>query len=126
MKNLNYLGIDFGLRKIGLAIANSTISTPYTVLKNNYINQLFLICKKENIDKIIIGVSEGKMAEETKKFANKLKKEINLPIEFYDETLSTQDAIRLSLEAGIKKSKRKSLEDAMAASVMLQNYIDSQ
>ncbi len=69
-------------------------------------------------------MSEGTMAEKTKEFASELKKEVNTPLEFFDETLSTQDAQHLSRQAGIKRSKRKEMEDAMAACVMLQSYLD--
>ncbi len=123
------LGIDFGLSKVGIAIATSQIAEPLEVIKyqeiDNLTKQIKKICEEENIQKIILGISENQMAIETKKFADRLKQEVNIPIEFFDETLTTYDAQRLSQESGMRRSKRKNLEDAMAAAVMLQNYIDS-
>lgn len=121
---MNILGIDFGLKKVGLAMAVSPIAMPYMVLRSDFINRISMICNKEHIDKIVIGVSEGKMAEESKKFGRELKEKTNLPVEFSDETLTSQDAQRLSIEAGIGRKRRKSMEDAYSATLMLQNYID--
>ncbi len=83
------------------------------------------ICEKEKIEKIIVGISEGEMAKKTKEFVKKLQESVFLPIEEFDETLSTMDAQRLAIESGMSRIKRKKMEDAMAASVMLQNYLDS-
>ncbi len=123
------LGVDFGLKKVGLAIATIRLASPYKTMKyksmDSLISQIALICKEENIQKIVVGISEGDMAEKTRRFIQKLKDKVIIQVVEFDETLSTQDAQRLSFEAGIKRSKRKNLEDAMAATVMLQNYIDS-
>ena len=56
---------------------------------------------------------------------SKLKEKLNVSITTWDETLSTKDAIKLSIEAGIKQKKRKKMEDAYSATIMLQEYIDS-
>ena len=47
------------------------------------------------------------------------------PVETFDETLSTHDARRVSIEEGMKRKKRKGMEDAYAATIMLQGYLDS-
>lgn len=129
MNDLNLLGIDFGLKKVGLSLAVSQLADPLKVIRyldlNNLINQIVAVIESNGIKKVIIGISEGKMAHETKLFAERLKGSTNVPIELFDETLSTQEAQRLAIESGIKQTKRKEMEDAMAASVMLQNYIDS-
>ena len=49
---------------------------------------------------------------------------LNVPVETFDETLSTQDAQRMSKEAGIKQKRRHLMEDAYAAAIMLQNFLD--
>lgn len=126
---MNILSIDFGLSKVGIGLATSPLAEPYVVIKYETLSDLFKkikeICKKENIGKIVIGISEGEMGEKTKEFKNNLEKELEIPIELYDETLSTFDAKLLSIESGMKRSKRKNMEDAIAAAVLLQNYIDS-
>ncbi len=126
---INLLGIDFGLSKVGIALSTSPLADPYVVIKyensSDLIKKIKEICQKEKVEKIIIGVSEGEMGEKTKEFKNNLEKEIETPIELFDETLSTFDAQNLSIESGMKRSKRKNMEDAIAAAVLLQNYIDS-
>ena len=59
------------------------------------------------------------MAEEQKEFAK------NLGAETFDETLTTKEAQRLSLEAGLPRKKRRGMEDAFAATLMLQSYLDN-
>lgn len=126
---MNILGIDYGRKKIGLALASSKLAMPLTIVKfvswPKLVQRLTEIASREKVTKIIIGLSEAKMAEETKSFGEKLKKEISLPIEYFDETLSTYEAQRLAKEAGMKRKKRISLEDAFAAAVMLQFYLDA-
>lgn len=116
------LGIDYGRSKIGLAIGVGSFAEPMQVIRYTDIKilreQIKEIVEKENIDKVIVGVSEGKIGEESKKFAKELG-----AITF-DETLTSRDAQRLSIEAGVKRSRRKLLEDSYAAAIMLQSYLD--
>ncbi|NCN59183.1 Holliday junction resolvase RuvX [Candidatus Woesebacteria bacterium CG22_combo_CG10-13_8_21_14_all_39_10] len=127
---MKILGIDYGRKKIGLAIADGSLSEPLRVIR--YIDikilgeQIKQIVKREKIEKIIVGISEGKMAEETEKFLSAIRYTLSpVPVETFDETLSTHTAQELSREVGMSRKKRKNLEDAYAAAVMLQNYLDS-
>lgn len=126
---MKILGIDYGRSKIGLAITDGTLAEPLVVLKYKDVKELVKRIKTEiekgKIDKIVIGVSEGKMAVETEKFIRRLNKEINIPVEEYDETLTSRDAQFLSIQAGINRKKRRKMEDAYAATIILQNYLDS-
>ncbi len=123
------LGIDYGRKKIGLALAEGKLASPLKVLRvksqSEAISKIENEVEKEKIDKVVVGVSEGEMREEIKKFVEKLKEKLNVSITTWDETLSTKDAIKLSIEAGIKQKKRKKMEDAYSATIMLQEYIDS-
>ena len=123
------LGIDYGKRKIGLAMAEGKLAAPLKVIKikteEEAMEKIKQTIKEEQIEKVVIGIAEGEMGKQTRKFTTKLKKELNTPIEFWDETLTTKDAQRLSIEAGIQRKKRKELEDAYAATLLLQNYLDS-
>jgi putative Holliday junction resolvase len=133
---MNILGIDYGRKKIGLAISDSKIAQPFSVIRFNSINEAMEKIKKvisslaeatkdKQITRVIIGISEGEMAKETKEFGKSLKKTLNLPITYQDETLSTQEAQRLSIEANISRKKRREFEDAYTAAVILQNYLDN-
>ncbi|SRR5258708_2636042 len=126
---MNILSIDFGLSKIGVGIATSKIADPYIVIRYKNEKEVFdklkNIIEKENIEKIIVGISEGEMAVKTREFIEGLKKEVNIPVEEFDETLTTFDAQKFSQESGMRRSKRREMEDAIAAAVMLQNYLDT-
>lgn len=110
------LGIDYGRSKIGLAMGIDSFAQPWKVVN---LRQLKEILNKEKFDKLVVGVSEGEMGEESKKFA----KEIGAVT--FDETLTSKDAQKLSMEAGVNRQKRHQMEDAYAASIMLQSYLDN-
>lgn len=127
---MKYLGIDYGNSKIGLSLSEGFLADPYQVIRyqesDDVIGKIADIVKKEGIEKIIIGISEGKSADESEKFGNDLKDKLaGIDIEYWDETLSTQEAIEKSIEAGMGREKRKNLEDAFAAAIMLQSYLDT-
>lgn len=125
---MKILGIDYGRNKIGLAIAEGKLAEPLEVIRYKdtkiLVNRLERIVAENSVEKIVVGISEGKMGLESKKFSLSLSEGLGVPIETYDETLSTQEAQKLSIESGMKRSKRKSLEDAYAAAVILQDYLN--
>lgn len=122
------LGIDYGDSKIGLAVSFGKLADPLTVIRNNEsenaLGQIARLVEKHNIDEIVVGVSEKDSAKKAQKFGGYLKQKLGLPVHFQDETLSTRDAQMLSIEAGIKRNKRKGMEDAYAATLILQRYLD--
>lgn len=126
---MNILGIDYGRKKIGLALAVTELAEPLQVIRYKDIGILSEkikgIIKREKIAKIVIGISEGEMAKETKAFAKKLSQKISLPIVYFDETLSTYEAKKLAREANLSREKQRDFEDAFAATIMLQSYLDS-
>jgi len=125
---MSILGIDFGLAKVGLALADANLAEPFDVIRYKEELDMFTkleeVVQKKDIQKIVVGFSEGKSGAQAKGFAKRLKVYLNIPVEVFDETLTTIEAQRLSREAGIKRKKRKSLEDAYAATLILQNYLD--
>lgn len=120
---MRILGIDYGRSKIGLAIAENNLSEPLRVVNVSSFEDAITKITKEiesvNATKVVVGVSESEMGEESKRFSEALGAET------FDETLTSQDAQRLSREAGVPRQKRKSMEDAYAAAIMLQNYLDT-
>ena len=119
---MKFLGVDYGRSKVGLAVAESKFAQPLKVVRYTdiklLVSQIQKIIEQEKIEKVVVGVSEGEIAKESKEFAKLIGAET------FDETLSTHDAQELSKQAGIKRKKRKNMEDAFAATVMLQNYLD--
>jgi putative Holliday junction resolvase len=131
---MNILGIDYGRKKIGLALATSLLAEPYCVIRPENIREAIKrvekVVKVEKVERVIVGVSEGKIGEESENFSLNLsislrRENPKVLVETWDETLSTREAQTASIEAGIKIKKRKQMEDAYAASIMLQSYIDS-
>lgn len=125
---MHILGIDYGRKKIGLALAISKLAEPYMVVRykqiNDAVSKIREIIKKEEVEKIVLGISEGEMEIETKNFGQELSKTIDVPVEYQDETLTSSEAITRSIDSGMRRSKRKSMEDAFAATIMLQDYLD--
>ncbi|MBI2268034.1 MAG: Holliday junction resolvase RuvX [Candidatus Blackburnbacteria bacterium] len=123
------LGIDYGRSKLGVAISEGGFAEPLVVVKTVSVSQavekIGRIVQEEGVEKLVVGVSEGSMAEEEEQFVQKLQGELKVPVETWDETLTTQDAHELSIEAGVSRRKRRNLEDAFAAAIMLQSFLDS-
>ena len=127
---MKILGIDYGRSKIGLALSEGKLAEPLKVVHykevGEVIKKIVWIVEEEVVGKVIVGVSEGEMGKESKNFSLNLSKSLSIPVETFDETLSTKGAQTLSIEAGIKRGKRKKMEDAFAATLTLQDYLDSQ
>ncbi|TSC90191.1 MAG: putative holliday junction resolvase [Microgenomates group bacterium Gr01-1014_5] len=125
---MRLLGVDYGRAKIGLARAEGGLAEPWKVVQVNSwqdaIRKIGTEIEKEKPDTVVVGVSEGSMGEEQKKFAESLALTLSLPVKTWDEGLSTQDAQLLAIQSGRGPKKRHELEDAYAAAVMLQSYLD--
>lgn len=126
---MKILGIDYGLKRVGLALADTLfVASPFLTLKNdkNIFNELKNICEKENIELIVVGLPKtlrGGESEQTKltnEFANKLKKFTNLSIEMQDERFTT----KIFEDYHLKKDKKKELIDQISATAILQTYLD--
>lgn len=126
---MTILGVDYGRAKIGLAITEGNVAQPWAVVRvssqNDALEKITGVAKTEGVARIVVGISEEGMGKEQEEFARALEKRIGTPVIRWDETLSTQDAKARALEAGIPRDRRKKLEDAFAASIVLQSYLDS-
>lgn len=87
-------------------------------------------CKEKGADTIILGLpynmdgSEGPRVQITREFAEKLKEYTDIPIVFMDERLTTVQAERMLIEGGVRRDKRKKVIDKVAATIILQSYLD--
>ena len=124
---MKYLGIDFGLRRIGLAISEGNLASPWQVLEvKNFTDatlKISKIIKDQQFEKIIVGMPEGKMGKNVIGFVNSLRK-LGFEVETADETLTSKKALQAMIEQGVGQ-KRRRLEDAYSAAEILQNYLDS-
>ena len=121
---MRYIGIDFGTKRIGIAVSDKegVLAFPHAVLENNekFFERLREIAKKEGAEKIVVGVpkalsgKETAMTGEVKKFIARLKKE-GFALEEQDEMFSTKI---------VKDHAREDMRDASAAALILQQYLD--
>lgn len=125
---MKILGIDYGRAKIGLAIGEVGLAQPWKVVRvtsmEDALGKVKQVVQAEQVEQVVVGVSEGEMGQEQESFAQALTKKVNVPVETWDETLSTREAQQRAIEAGVPKKKRRILEDAFASCIMLQSYLD--
>lgn len=125
---MRLLGIDYGRTKMGLAISEGKLAEPHVVIRvvsvEDAVNKAARIASLKQVGRVIVGVSEGETGEESSRFSLLLKERLSIPVEVWDETLTTHQAQRLSIDAKIKRKKRRGMEDAYAATLILQGYLD--
>lgn len=121
------LGIDYGLKKIGLSLADNSLAQPFGVINNDsrLVEKLVKICQTNQIKKIVVGLPEGKIAKKVRTFAQELSRVANVSVVFQDESLTSKEAIGKMIQAGRGRKARREKEDAIAAAIILQNYLDS-
>ena len=140
---MSILGIDYGAKKIGVAKSDeqNKFALPLEIIKNSgkkeTLKQLKEICAKEEINKIVVGIpvslraekreslfylkdSGNKQMREVLAFIDWLRKNINLPVEVEDERLTS----KLANSLGKGLIKKGSADDAVAAMLILQTYLD--
>ncbi|MEA2056974.1 MAG: Holliday junction resolvase RuvX [Patescibacteria group bacterium] len=122
------LAIDYGLKRVGLAVSRVNLAEPLQVLINdrNLLKNIKDLCNELQVEMIVVGLSEGEMARQTTQFAKQLKAEAGLPIEFMDETLSTQEARQKLNKAKIKQKKKRGPIDHFVAASFLQEWLQLQ
>lgn len=126
---MRYLGIDFGLRNIGLSFAEGPLAEPLTQKQYQSLDELLKFLQRliqdQQINTIIIGLPEGQLASQIKEFGTQLQVATNLPIHYQDETLSTQTAKQKLIQAQAPQKKRRQ-DHLAAATQILQSYLDDQ
>lgn len=122
---MNYLAIDYGTKRIGLAMSTMDIISTLPAIKNdsNFLQKLSKIIEENKIEKIFVGVSEGDFAEQTKRFVTKLSSVLQLPIETVEEAVSTIEATEIYLKNKKKKKNYKADIDSVAAAVILRRVL---
>jgi putative Holliday junction resolvase len=129
------LGLDIGDRRIGVALAEGLLAIPLTVIdragERAEVERILALAEEHGVKCIVVGLprsmdgSIGKQAERVLTFTRELSERADIPVETWDERLSTVAAERLMVDAGVKGEKRKANRDAMAAAIILQSYLDS-
>jgi putative Holliday junction resolvase len=125
-----FLGVDFGLKHIGLAISyEGQLAEPLETFsyqdQAEAFRKLTLIIDQHGIESVVFGLPEGKMGQKVHLFVDKLGYFFNGPVSFQDETLSTKEAKRKLIESQRKQQQRKKMIHQFAASLILQEFLDS-
>ncbi len=134
---MRYLGLDLGTKTIGLALSDKTgmIANRYQVLRHNEhpedcLDELIAIIKKEQVEVLVLGYPKnmnntlGPRAQATLEFKSFLEQNVQLPVELEDERLTTKLAETTLISGHIRRSKRKKVIDSLAATIILQSYLD--
>jgi putative Holliday junction resolvase len=131
-----YLGIDYGEKRVGLAITDPTriIAQSLTVIENRstkyLISEIKKILQEREISKIIVGLPltlqgrDSKKTTEVREFVQKLAREVEIDIIFEDERFTTKIVHSRLRELGKKPSRLREKVDQHAAETILQLYID--
>ncbi|MFH2118653.1 MAG: Holliday junction resolvase RuvX [Candidatus Paceibacterota bacterium] len=125
---MKVLAIDYGTKRIGVAVSQGTLAEPLVVLENDQdiFNQLQSIIDEHKIEQLVIGLSENEMADQTRDFAQELETVIDVPFEFFDETLSSKEVEERLKEKGIKQATRRGHIDHFAAALILEQWLELQ
>ena len=136
---MRVLGLDLGSVTLGVAISDALgiIANPigtYKIITNDLhdaLNCVKLLVSEHHVDKIVLGLpknmngSIGQQAEYTLEFKKILEAELNLEVIMVDERLTSRMANQVMIKADISRKKRKSNVDKLAATIILQAYLDS-
>lgn len=130
------LGIDFGERRIGLALSDDAgrLAVPLDTLERTNdaaaLDRIAALCRREGVGRLVVGQplnldgSAGPAAERSARFADKLARATGLPFELVDESLTTVEATARLREAGVDPRKHRARIDAVAAQILLQEALD--
>jgi putative Holliday junction resolvase len=131
---MRYLAIDYGTKRTGLAICDptETIVSPLTVIRSEkgLLEKISEVINSENVGAIVLGLplnmddSQGPQAKLVLKFAEKLRKSLQIPVHLQDERLSSFGAEEKLASAGLTKATQKNRLDAVAAAEILEVFLE--
>ncbi|MFB9327195.1 Holliday junction resolvase RuvX [Paenibacillus aurantiacus] len=134
---MRVMGIDYGDRNIGIAVSDAFgwTAQPVKVVQkrrdDGELDEIAALAKENEVSEIVVGLPKnmngtvGPRGEICIAFAQTLQQKLNLPVHLWDERLTTVAAERTLIEADVSRKKRKLVVDKMAATLILQNYLDS-
>ena len=133
---MRVLGLDLGTKTLGVAISDrlGLIANPYKALKYDDEEKLLIeldeIIKKEKVEKIVLGNpknmnnSEAFASNRSMEFKEKIEKRYNLEVVLIDERLSTKEAESILISSNMRRDKRKTVIDSVAATIILESYLN--
>ena len=135
---MRYIGLDLGTKTLGIAISDKTglIASFYKTIEfkdedyNSLIEPLKEIINNEKIESIVLGLpknmnnSIGFAGERSLNFKNILEDNFDIPVNLEDERLSSVEANNIMISSDVSRKKRKKKVDALAATIILQRFLD--
>jgi len=133
-----YLGVDYGERRVGLAISDELglMALPLNILpvqsSKQVIRDVLRMCQEKQAAAIVVGLplnmdgSRGPAVEAVERFVQELRRQAGLPVEVWDERMSSRQVERMLIDADVSRARRKGIVDKLAAQVILQSYLDAQ
>jgi len=134
---MRVLALDHGTKRIGIALSDELkmIATPLEFVLaepfTDFVKRLKEIIREKEVELILIGMprnmdgSYGPAALKVQEFIAVLKDLVAIPIKTWDERLTSAQAQRFLIQGGVRRQERKEKVDKMAASILLQSYLDS-
>ncbi len=131
------LGIDYGEKRIGVAVSDELKMIAMPLLVHTRIKPgddvvaIMDLCREREVETILVGQplnmdgSSGAAVDKVDEFVARLKEQTDLPIELWDERMSSLSAERVLIEGNMSRRKRKGVVDKLAAQIILQSYLDS-
>ncbi len=133
-----YLGLDLGSKTLGISISTSGIIASnletYRFTEDNYeeaVNYLLTLIEKHQITHVVLGLPRhmnndlGIRGEISVSFKESLEEKSNVEVILWDERLSTKQALDTLIKGSVRRDKQKKLKDELAATIILQNYLNS-
>lgn len=134
---MRVMGLDVGTKTVGVAVSDALGYTAQgiTVVRRTHLRAdleaLKRLVETHEVTRAVVGLplnmdgSEGPRAEASRAFASRFEASIGVPVELWDERLSTVAAQRVLLEGDVSRAKRKQVVDQVAASIILQGWLDA-
>ena len=124
---MRYLGIDYGAKRVGLAVSDDSESfaLPLSVIPNSedLLNEIVKICKEQNVGTVVVGESKdfsgevNNIMKEIAPFVKSLEEKLDLPVHMHPEFLTSKEAEQLQ--------GKNDMLDASAAALILKSYLDT-
>lgn len=133
---MRVLAVDLGTKRIGLALSDPTgtiavpLATVDTEPADRLVSRLVDVVRSQGVERLVVGLprrldgSHGPEAAAARRIAGDLRRAAGVPVDLVDERMTTVAAERALLSGGMKRARRKAHVDRVAATLLLQGYLD--
>ena len=137
---MRLIGLDYGTKTVGVAVSDElgitaqpleTITRTSSKKLRKTLARIESLIKEYDVEKIVLGNpknmnnTEGDRSVQTEAFKEQLERRTGLPVVLWDERLATAESERILISGGVRRENRKAVIDQLAASIILQSYMDA-